>query len=126
MTQDRIPTRVDTPVTVTIAGFSPPMAPVRLSIAGASAVNGTATIDGGATADLTGTATVQLRGTAQTAIGNAGNLLLVAEQGGKVIGEGISLVRKHRRGQSGRIYSLAVNNAQRGHLDAAAESRADH
>jgi [ribosomal protein S18]-alanine N-acetyltransferase len=47
-------------------------------------------------------------------------VFLVAEQGGKVIGEGIALVRQHktRSGRmgsiSGRIYSLAVDSACRG------------
>ncbi|HEX2971512.1 MAG TPA: GNAT family N-acetyltransferase [Tepidisphaeraceae bacterium] len=41
-------------------------------------------------------------------------VFLVAQQEGKVVGEGISLVRHHRRGQSGRIYSLAVDGAYRG------------
>jgi ribosomal protein S18 acetylase RimI-like enzyme len=41
-------------------------------------------------------------------------VFLVAEQGGQVIGEGIALIRQHKRGQSGRIYSLAVNESHRG------------
>jgi ribosomal-protein-alanine acetyltransferase len=41
-------------------------------------------------------------------------VFVVAQQDGKVVGEGISLVRHHRRGQSGRIYSLAVDGDYRG------------
>jgi hypothetical protein len=57
------------------------MAPVTLSIEGASGTNGTVTIDGGATADVTSDTTVQLRGGTQTAVGSAGNLHLVADMG---------------------------------------------
>jgi ribosomal protein S18 acetylase RimI-like enzyme len=40
---------------------------------------------------------------------------LVAEEGGRVIGDGIALVRQHKGGVvSGRIYSLAVEAGQRG------------
>jgi ribosomal protein S18 acetylase RimI-like enzyme len=42
------------------------------------------------------------------------NVFLVAEQGGRVVGEAIALVRHHRNGVSGRVYSLAVNSACRG------------
>jgi ribosomal protein S18 acetylase RimI-like enzyme len=41
-------------------------------------------------------------------------VFLVAEQAGQVIGEGIALVRQHKSGISGRIYSLAVNEQHRG------------
>jgi len=41
-------------------------------------------------------------------------VFLVAEQGGEVVGEGIALVRQHKRGLSGRIYSLAVRPERRG------------
>ncbi|MGE5608572.1 MAG: GNAT family N-acetyltransferase [Bacillota bacterium] len=41
-------------------------------------------------------------------------VFLVAQQDGRIVGEGISLVRQHKRGQSGRIYSLAVDSAHRG------------
>jgi ribosomal-protein-alanine N-acetyltransferase len=41
-------------------------------------------------------------------------LFLVAEQGGTVIGQGVALVRQHRSGHSGRIYSLAVHPDSRG------------
>src|SRR5947209_8804940 len=33
-------------------------------------------------------------------------VFLVAERGGDVVGEGIALVRQHRKGRSGRVYSL--------------------
>jgi len=78
---DRIPPRVDTPASITISGLAASAPPVTLSIAGGSANNGTATINGAATAALRASATVQLRGTAQTRPGNAGNLMLVADQG---------------------------------------------
>jgi len=42
-------------------------------------------------------------------------LSLVAEQAGQVIGSGIALIRRQRRGPSGRIYSLAVDPNHRGH-----------
>ena len=58
------------------------MRPITLSIDGAGGGNGTATINGAATVDLTSSAAVRLRGVDQTAVGNAGNLRLVAEQGG--------------------------------------------
>jgi hypothetical protein len=79
---DRIPPRVDTSVNVSVSGWSLPMNPVVLSIDGAGGGNGTVTINGGATADLTGSATVRLQGGTQTGVGNAGNLRLVASQGG--------------------------------------------
>lgn len=41
-------------------------------------------------------------------------VFLVAEESGQVIGEGIALVRQHKGGHSGRIYSLAVNENHRG------------
>jgi ribosomal protein S18 acetylase RimI-like enzyme len=41
-------------------------------------------------------------------------VFLVAEQNGTVVGEGIALVRQHKRGLSGRIYSLAVQPDRRG------------
>jgi ribosomal protein S18 acetylase RimI-like enzyme len=40
-------------------------------------------------------------------------VFLVAEEAGQVIGEGIALVRQHKGGHSGRIYSLAVNENHR-------------
>ena len=41
-------------------------------------------------------------------------VFLVAEQGGRVVGEGIALVRHHKQSVSGRAYSLAVDPAHRG------------
>jgi len=41
-------------------------------------------------------------------------VFLVAEQGGAVVGEGIALLRQHKTGLSGRIYSLAVESQCRG------------
>jgi len=41
-------------------------------------------------------------------------VFFVAELAGKVVGEGICLVRRNRAGSSGRIYSLAVDPACRG------------
>jgi ribosomal protein S18 acetylase RimI-like enzyme len=41
-------------------------------------------------------------------------VFLVAEQDGQVVGEGIALVRQHKRGVTGRIYSLAVEETHRG------------
>jgi ribosomal protein S18 acetylase RimI-like enzyme len=44
-----------------------------------------------------------------------GNVFLIAEHEGSVVGEAIGLVRHHRKGgPSGRIYSLAVRPEQRG------------
>jgi ribosomal protein S18 acetylase RimI-like enzyme len=41
-------------------------------------------------------------------------VFLVAESAGRVIGEGIALVRQHKGGRSGRIYSVAVDRDRRG------------
>jgi len=41
-------------------------------------------------------------------------VFLVAESAGRVVGEGIALVRQHTGGRSGRIYSLAVDQSRRG------------
>jgi ribosomal protein S18 acetylase RimI-like enzyme len=41
-------------------------------------------------------------------------VFVVAEQGGRIVGEGIALVRRHRQSVSGRAYSLAVDPAYRG------------
>lgn len=78
---DRIPPRVDTTVGVGIVGFSSPMRSITLSLDGAGGGNGSATINGAATASLTGSSVVRLRGVNQTAVGNVGNLRLVADQG---------------------------------------------
>lgn len=79
---DRIPPRVNTPVAVGITGLTIPMRDITLSIEGAGGGNGTATINGSATVDLGASATVQLKGVDQTDVGSAGNLTLVASQGG--------------------------------------------
>lgn len=42
------------------------------------------------------------------------SVFLVAEQGGQVVGDCIALVRHHKKGISGRIYSLAVSEQCRG------------
>jgi ribosomal protein S18 acetylase RimI-like enzyme len=44
----------------------------------------------------------------------ANSVFLVAEQDGRVVGEAIALVRHHKKGNSGRIYSLAVSGECRG------------
>lgn len=80
MAQDRIPPRVDTPVGVSVSGLAPG-ASVTLSVAGASAANGTVTIDGAATKNIAGPTVVQLQGATQTGAGNGGKLQLVARQG---------------------------------------------
>jgi ribosomal protein S18 acetylase RimI-like enzyme len=41
-------------------------------------------------------------------------VFMVAEQEGRLIGQGISLVRTHKKGQTGRIYSLSVSEEARG------------
>jgi ribosomal protein S18 acetylase RimI-like enzyme len=41
-------------------------------------------------------------------------VFLVAEQDGRIVGEGIALVRHHKQSVSGRVYSLAVDPASRG------------
>jgi ribosomal protein S18 acetylase RimI-like enzyme len=41
-------------------------------------------------------------------------VFVVAEQEGTVVGQGVALVRQHRSGPSGRIYSLAVHPDRRG------------
>ena len=58
-------------------------------------------------------------------------IFLVAEQGEAVVGEGVALVRQHKQGKSGRIYSLAVRPEARGQkvgqrlLEAMVEALAD-
>lgn len=79
---NRIPPRVDTDVVVSISGYSPPMADLVFSIAGANTTNGQATIDGAATKVQNNSATLKLRGTTQTTPGSSGNLQLVAKQNG--------------------------------------------
>lgn len=46
--------------------------------------------------------------------GRQSAVFLVAEHAGRVVGEGIALVRHHRKALSGRIYSLAVAGECRG------------
>jgi ribosomal-protein-alanine acetyltransferase len=41
-------------------------------------------------------------------------VFLVAEKGGRIVGEGIALIRHHKASVSGRVYSLAVDPANRG------------
>ena len=41
-------------------------------------------------------------------------VFVVADRDGEVVGDGIALVRQHRRGPTGRIYSLAVRDDCRG------------
>jgi hypothetical protein len=71
---------VNTEVEVTVSGASK-AAPVVLSVDGASADNGKATINDSATHTLTKSAKVKLKGTAQTSPGKAGNLKLIAKHG---------------------------------------------
>jgi outer membrane protein OmpA-like peptidoglycan-associated protein len=89
MTADRIPPRVDTPVTVTFGGTPNPAAPVTLSIDGAGGGNGSVTIDGSATHDfvVAGAQTVNLRGVIQTTPGSGGNLRLMARQRGALLAQ---------------------------------------
>jgi hypothetical protein len=82
MGPDRIPPRVNTPVTVSIAGYDPAQPPITIGVAGNGGANGTVTVDGAATRDMTATGVVQLSATAQTAPGNAGHLNLEARQAG--------------------------------------------
>src|SRR6185312_9726303 len=42
------------------------------------------------------------------------SIFLVAEQGNRIVGDGIALVRAHKTGVSGRIYSLVVRDDCRG------------
>jgi hypothetical protein len=83
MARDRIPPNVDFPVAVTIAGWSLPMSPVVIAVAGSGGANGTATVDGAASALVIAGGTVTLRGIAQTTPGNAGKLRLTASLGGR-------------------------------------------
>jgi ribosomal protein S18 acetylase RimI-like enzyme len=47
--------------------------------------------------------------------GRQSAVFLVAEHAGRIVGEGIALVRHHKKALSGRIYSLAVAGDCRGH-----------
>jgi hypothetical protein len=78
----RIPPSVDQSISVTITGPGS----VNISVDGASAANGMATVEGAATKTLTASGTVKLRGTAQTKPGSAGNLGLLAKAGGTTVG----------------------------------------
>jgi hypothetical protein len=84
MVPDRIPPRVDTPVTLTFSGTPDVSAPVEVRVEGGGGANGAATINGGTSHNfaVTGAQTINLRGTTQTAPGSAGNLRLVARQRG--------------------------------------------
>jgi ribosomal protein S18 acetylase RimI-like enzyme len=42
------------------------------------------------------------------------SIFLVAEEDGRLVGDGIALLRQHKNGVSGRIYSLAVRSDSRG------------
>jgi ribosomal protein S18 acetylase RimI-like enzyme len=42
------------------------------------------------------------------------SIFLVGEQRGRIVGDGIALIRQHRNGLSGRIYSLVVRAQSRG------------
>ena len=90
MTQNRIPPRVDTPVTVTLAGTPSISTPVTLAVEGGGSGNGSATVDGrtaSAAFAVTGATVVNLRGVDQTLdAAHAGNLRLVARQRGTQIG----------------------------------------
>jgi hypothetical protein len=83
MAPDRIPPRVDFPVTLSVSGWHPPMAAVQIAVKGSSADNGAATVDNAASVNLYGGGVVTLRGTAQTKPGNAGKLRLTASFGGR-------------------------------------------
>ncbi len=78
---DRIPPRVDTPVSIGITGWLIPMLDVTISVDGAGSGNGTVTVDGANSVDLNASATVKLRGVDQTDVGKAGGLRLIAKQG---------------------------------------------
>lgn len=80
---DRIPPRVDTTISVTVAGLKPGDPPVILSIVGAAG-QGTVTIDGNPTENLTANQTFMpnLRGVTQTDAGVGPRLVLVATQRG--------------------------------------------
>jgi hypothetical protein len=78
----RIPPGVDQPISVTITGPGS----VDISVDGASAANGMATVEGAATKTLTASGTIKLRGNAQTKPGSGGNLGLLAKAGGTTVG----------------------------------------
>ena len=80
---DRIPPRVLTEVDVDVSGYVAGKGDIIFSTAGASTSNGEVTIDGAATKVQNSTAKLKLKGKTQTAPGSAGNLQIVANQGGK-------------------------------------------
>lgn len=77
----RIPPTAETGVRVNMAGWHPPLSPVKLSIMGAGGGNGTVKINGGNTHDIVSSQNVLLKGDNQTAPGKAGKLKLVAHIG---------------------------------------------
>lgn len=85
MAADRIPPRVDTPITIGFTGASSPAAPVKLFVEGSGGNNGSVTINGAPAITLTGPTTVKLRGAGQTVAGNAGRLKLVATRSGTTL-----------------------------------------
>lgn len=84
---NRIPPRVETPITVQVNGTPAANAPIVLSVMNAGAKNGTVLIDGGAATTITATKTVKLKGGIQTAQGSAGNLALLAKQSNNTVGQ---------------------------------------
>jgi hypothetical protein len=84
---NRIPPRVDTPITVQVNGTPAATAPIMLSVMNSGGKNGTALIDGGAATSITATKTIKLRGAAQTAKGTGSNLALIAKQSNNTIGQ---------------------------------------
>jgi hypothetical protein len=74
---DRIPPRVDTPITVeVIPNLGASGQTVTLWVFNQNANNGTVTVNGNHTLDMTNTGPVNLRGSTQTAPGSAGGLQL--------------------------------------------------
>ena len=82
---DRIPPRKNIQIPIIITGLTPAMGTVKVYVKNGSAANGAVTVNGAASVNLAATSTVNLKGTSQTTPGNARNLKLVAEHGGKVI-----------------------------------------
>jgi hypothetical protein len=84
---DRIPPRVNTSVSVAVAGIPKGGAAVEISVQGSGGGNGTLTLNGAATVNLSATANINLQGVQQTDPGKGGNLKLVAKQGTTALGE---------------------------------------
>lgn len=80
-TPDRIPPRIRTPVSIGISGLEPAMAPVTVSVEGASPDNGEPTIDGKASVDLTESTDVRLSAGEKQQSTKPRGLRLVAKQG---------------------------------------------